>query len=68
MTGAGLKGLAHLKQLKALNLSSTKVTAVGLKELAGLKQLQSLDLANTKVTDAGVRQLQKALPGLRIYR
>jgi Leucine rich repeat len=57
MTDAGLKKLAGLEELTALNLFSTQVTNAGLKELAGLNNLTKLDLGNTKVTDAGLQEL-----------
>ena len=39
MTDAGLKELAPLKNLTALDLGDTQVTDAGLKELAPLKNL-----------------------------
>ena len=68
MTDAGLKELAGLKSLQALNLGDTQVTDAGLKELAGLKSLQLLDLDDTKVTEAGVAAWQKDLPACNILR
>ncbi len=66
VTDAGLKELAHLKNLTALDLSWTKVTDAGLNELAGLNGLTTLNLSNTPVTRGGVAGLQKALPKCRI--
>jgi hypothetical protein len=60
VTDAGLKELAKLTNLRALNLQKTEVTDAGLRALAGLKNLQSLDLFGTAVTDDGV---QPELPG-----
>jgi internalin A len=57
LADAGLKELAGLKQLQALNLMGTNVTDAGLKELTGLKQLQSLDLSYAQVTDRGLKHL-----------
>ena len=58
VTDAGLKELAELKNLQALDLSQNNlVTDAGLKELAGLKSLQKLTLHDTKVTDAGLKEL-----------
>src|SRR5206468_2949149 len=57
VTDAGVKELAGLKSLQALNLFNTKLTDAGLKELAGLKSLQTLDLSFTQVTDAGLKEL-----------
>jgi hypothetical protein len=56
---AGLKELAHLKNLQLLNLDATKVTDAGLKELVGLKSLQSLSIPSVKVTDAGLKELAR---------
>ena len=55
---AGLRDLAALTQLRALDLTGTNVTDKGLKQLAALTQLQTLDLAQTKVTDVGLRELE----------
>jgi len=57
MTNVGLKELARLQNLQALDLSHTKVTDAGLKQLAVLKNLHSLDLGASAVTDAGLKQL-----------
>ncbi len=54
---AGLKELAGLKNLTALDLHTTEVTDAGLKELAGLTTLTMLNLDRTKVTDAGLKEL-----------
>jgi hypothetical protein len=69
VTDAGLKELAGLKSLQALNLGGTKVTDAGLKELAGLNALQKLNLEGTKVTDAGMKELAglKTLQWLDLY-
>src|SRR5260370_4123467 len=48
VTDAGLKELAELKSLQALELGGTEVTDAALKELSGLKSLQSLVLGFTK--------------------
>lgn len=58
MTDAGLVHLAHLKQLKILNLASTKVGNAGLAHLAPLVQLEELDLHwYTKITNPGLAHL-----------
>jgi Leucine-rich repeat (LRR) protein len=57
VTGAGLKEVATLKNLKSLLLGQTKVTDAGLRELAPLKDLATLDLGGTKVTDDGLKEL-----------
>ena len=49
MTDAGLKELAPLKQLTALDLSGTQVTDAGLKELARTQATSpSLNLSGTR--------------------
>jgi Leucine-rich repeat (LRR) protein len=61
MMDAGLKQLAHLTNLIALDLremhGDKSVTNAGLKELAGLKNLARLNLTATRVTDAGLKEL-----------
>jgi Leucine-rich repeat (LRR) protein len=54
---AGLKVLAGLKRLNALDLHATQLTDTGVKELAGLKSLTWLSLYGTNVTDTGVKEL-----------
>ena len=56
-TDAGLKELAGLKTLEALDLQASDVSDAGLKELAGLKSLHALYLGTTQVTDAGLKNL-----------
>ena len=58
VTDEGLKELAGLKSLQALDLSYTRVTDAGLKELAGLKNLHALNLSGTR----GIR-----LPPARLH-
>lgn len=70
---AGLKELAKIKTLKSLSLPyCPKITDDGLQELAVLKDLRFLGLVSvqgeSRVTRSGVERLQKALPGLRVYR
>jgi Leucine-rich repeat (LRR) protein len=50
--------LWNLKQLKYLDLGSTKITDIGLKELQGVTNLRRLILQNTQITDAGLKELQ----------
>jgi internalin A len=54
---AELKGLAALKGLTHLTLSSTELTDAGLKALAALENLERLQLGSTKVTGAGLKDL-----------
>ena len=68
VTDTGLKELAALKNLTALDLSDTRVTDAGVKELASLKKLTTLTVHFTKVTDTGVKELQNALPRCKVYR
>jgi hypothetical protein len=69
-TDGGMKELANLKSLRALDLSQTKVTDVGLKEISGLKALHALGLEETGVTDAGLKALtdMKSLQILTLWR
>ena len=45
------------RDLRTLDLSSTKVTDAGLSHLKGLTNLNTLSLFGTKVTDAGMVHL-----------
>jgi hypothetical protein len=67
-TDAALAQVGRLTQLQVLNVSSPSLSDAGLARLKGLTKLSILDLAGTQVTDAGVNELQRALPGLTIYR
>lgn len=64
VTDAGLKSLAKLPNLRALDLTRTAVTSAGLASLTGLKNLEALNLTDTAIDDAGVAKL-KALPALK---
>jgi internalin A len=66
----GLKDLAGLKNLRALNLRFNQVSDAGLKELAPLKNLQTLNLGFTYVSDAGLKELAalKNLEALELFR
>ena len=57
VTDAGLKEIAGLKQLTALELYDTQITDAGLKDLAGLTNLVELSLWSTKISDAGLKEL-----------
>ncbi len=59
ITDAGLKEMAKLHQLTALNLTFTKITDAGLKEVAKFKQLKRLWLGGTQITDAGLGNIAK---------
>ena len=64
MTDVGLKEIAALKNLTALDLSYTKVTDAGLKEITALKNLALLNLTSTRVTFAGLKDIGGALKNL----
>lgn len=64
---AGLKELAQLQNLQAVDLSHTKVTDAGLKELAALMNLHSVDLGASAVTDAGLRELAAVKSLQKLY-
>jgi Leucine-rich repeat (LRR) protein len=55
----GMKSLAQLKRLIALDLRETRVTDKGLKELARCDKLASLRIGKLKITDEGVRSLAR---------
>ena len=57
--GAGLKELRGLKNLKALNLTDTRIGDGALKEIGGLKNLTVLVLTHTQITDAGLQELRQ---------
>ena len=57
VTGAGLKEIVGLKELRTLAITGDKVTDVGLQELAGLKELQTLVIGGDLMTDAGLKNL-----------
>ena len=58
MEGTGLKELAALEHLTALDLSSCEgLTDAGFKELSALKHLTSLDLWRSPVTDTRLKKL-----------
>jgi eukaryotic-like serine/threonine-protein kinase len=55
---AALANLRGLKQLGALDLSGTVVTALGLAVLRELPQLKSLTIHSPRLTDGGLKQLR----------
>ncbi len=59
ITDAGLKEMAKLHQLTALNLTFTKITDAGLKEVAKLQKLTDLQLAYAQITDMGLKEVAK---------
>ena len=67
ITDAGLAHLEDLKSLQILNLAKTQISDAGLAHLKGLTALQSLNLrACPQITAAAVADLQKALPAAKI--
>jgi internalin A len=66
----GLKDLAALKNLQALNLRFNQVSDAGLKELTALKNLRILNLGFTYVSDAGLKELAalENLEALELFR
>lgn len=58
ITDVGLTNLAGLRNLRWLNLGSTRITDNGLAHLAGLRNLRTLDLGTTRISDAGLEHLK----------
>ena len=54
-----MKEIAHLKQLRVLNLLKTKVSHAGLGHLARLRRLHTLRLPEDRVTDRAVATLRR---------
>ena len=59
VTDAGLKELAALQGLQALNLNHTSIGDDGLAELKRLPALKSIELQSTNITDAGAKHLSE---------
>jgi Leucine Rich repeat len=55
---AGLENLRHLKTLRKLNLSGSRVSSAGLHCLSGLTNLEMLVLEGTRVSDSGLEALR----------
>ena len=64
-TGAGLRHIKGLTNLKSLDLTGTTVDDAGLENIEGLTQLESLNLSLTPLTSAGMKHL-KGLSSLRL--
>jgi hypothetical protein len=62
VTDAGLRHLAHCRQLETLFLQGTRVTNDGLHPLKELPSLRFVWLEGTQVTAEGARDLRRALP------
>lgn len=54
-----MKILKDFRNLRALNLSGTKVTDAGLRHLQGLQSLQILSMEDTEITDQGLEYIGK---------
>lgn len=57
ITDDGLKHLQGIKQLRTLNLASTRISNEGLRILKKVKKLQRLDLTMTSISDSGLKNL-----------
>jgi hypothetical protein len=57
ITGAGLKHLNGLSQLRELSLTDTQISDAGLEPIGGMTGLRRLWLNHTHVTDGGVKHL-----------
>jgi hypothetical protein len=68
VTEAGLAHLKNLKQLELLSLHGIKIGGTGIRHLKAMKRLRILTLSHKSVTDAGVQALQEALPRLTILK
>lgn len=55
---AGLASIAGLSNLKALYLTSSKISDAGMRHISGLSNLELLVLCDTQVTDAGLQSLK----------
>ena len=62
MTGAGLRHLKGLINLRFLELIDLEVTDTDLEHLKGLTKLEGLRLENLEVTDAGLEHLNPHSP------
>ncbi|MCI0684664.1 MAG: hypothetical protein L0Y71_21415 [Gemmataceae bacterium] len=68
VTDACLDHVGALAELRHLQLLNTAAGDAGLRRLHSLRKLETLYLQGTNVTDAGVAELEKALPGVTVYR
>ncbi len=69
VTDAGLAQLAHLTELKVLELRRARVTGVGLRGFQTAAKLEEVVLSRARVTPEGraaIRELETALPGLKV--
>jgi hypothetical protein len=68
VTDAGLVHLKGLHRLQELSLAETQVTDAGLLQLKDLENLRWLYLGRTRVSSTGASELERGVPGLRIFR
>ncbi len=67
ISGAGLKHISGLPQLRSLSLrNACWFTDAGAENLHDMTSLRELNLAFTQVTEPCVKRLQQALPNCRI--
>lgn len=62
-----METIGTFTNLKSLFLVGTKVTDASIPNLKKLTNLQRLDITGTKISQQGKQDLQKAIPGLKIY-
>jgi hypothetical protein len=65
VTDTGLRHLAHLPNLRRLELCGTDIDGRGLSYLGGLTELSSLRLDSTNINDAGLQSMPE-LPNLQL--
>jgi hypothetical protein len=68
VTNRGLAGLAGLPSLRDLWLLDATVDDDTLGYLDALTQIRVLHLRRCRVSDSGIERLQRAIPGIQIYR
>ena len=68
LTDAAMDTVLALKKLTRLEVSdSPELTDAGLLKLKPLKKLKAVHFSRSKATDAGVAELEKAIPGLKVF-
>jgi hypothetical protein len=63
---AGVRALAGLAQLEALNLYATRVTDASVPTLAALPRLRRVYVWETSMTPAGIARLEGTAPKLEV--
>lgn len=59
VTDAGLSHLAHMPNLRRLDIHMTRITDGAMSTIATLEHLQSLDLGDTAITDAAMETIAR---------